>query len=193
MRNKVRLHIALYAIPKYPETYHFALLLRPKDIAATLALSGTLSATKYHVKTTIRTNADGLVSHPHIYESYHIHNLTDEQPLLLASLVVGKVSVSHDRIGEILRRVPVVNDEGSSSEKGASKLNDVEWTRQAIEALKQADAMADDGLGWEKMFEGSMNYMRKKQAEGRWESDWKGGNPEAVATFDLLTGKDVLF
>ena len=87
-----------------------------------------------------------------------------------------------------------MNDDcdGGNIGRGA-KFNDVEWTRLAFEALKQAGVLADDGLGWEKVFEGSMNYMRRKQAEGRWESGWKGGNPEAVATFDMMTGRDVLF
>lgn len=190
MRNKARLHLALYALPKYPDAYHYALLVRPKDIAATLALSGILTAYKHHVKTTIRTNADGVVSHPLIYETYHIRDLADE-PLLLASIAVGKLSVSQDRVGEILRRVPVYQDDGSLG-KGA-KFNDMEWVRLAIQALREADAVSDDGITWETMFEESMNYMRRKQAEGRWEVGWKGGNPEAVATFDLLTGRDVLF
>lgn len=201
MRNKERLHLALYADPKYPITYHYALLVRSKDIAATLALSGVLTATKYHVKNTIRTNADGIVSHPYIYESYHIHDLVDEQPLLLASIVVGKLCVTQDRLAEILRRVPVINDEdddggsGDSRATGAptSKFNDVEWVRQALDALKQVDALADDGLGWDDVFAGSLAYMQRKRAEGRWEVGWKGGNPDTVATFDLLTGKDVLF
>ena len=191
MRNKARLHLALYAIPKYPDTYHYALLVRPKDIAATLALSGILHASKYHVKTTFRTNANGVVSQPWIYETSHVHDLTDE-PLLLASIVIGKMSVSQDRIGEILSRVPIYQDDGSSDARG-SKFNDMEWVRLALEALRQADAVSNDGLTWEAIFEESLNYMRRKQAEGRWEVNWKGGNPEAVATFDLLTGKDILF
>ena len=190
MRNKARLHIALYAIPEYPETYHYALLVRPKDIAATSALSGLLTATKAHVRSTIRTNPDGVVSNPLVYEAYHIHDLADE-PLLLASIAVAKMTVSQDRAGEILRRVPIYQDDGSSG-KGA-KFNDIEWVRLAIEMLRQADAVSDDGITWKTMFEESQNYMRRKQAEGRWEVGWKGGDPEAVATFDLLTGKDVLF
>ncbi len=87
--------------------------------------------------------------------------------------------------------MPISNDNGQAS--GGNKFTDVEWVRLGIEALKQADALADDGLEWEKIFEGSLEYMRRKKAEGRWESGWKGGNQEAVATFDLLTGKDVLF
>ena len=94
-------------------------------------------------------------------------------------------------MGEILRRVPVYQDDGSLG-KGA-KFNDTEWVRLAIQALREADAVSDDGITWETMFEESMNYMRRKQAEGRWEVGWKGGNPDAVATFDLLTGRDVLF
>ena len=191
MRNKARLHLALYAIPKYPHTYHYALLVRAKDIAATTALSGCLTATKYHVKTTIRTNADGVVSKPWIYESYHIHDLADE-PLLLASIVIGKTSVSNDRVAELLNRVPVYQDDASSGARGA-KFNDVEWVRLAVEALRKGDALSDDGLAWEAVFEGSLDYMRRKQAEGRWEVGWKGGNVDAVPTFDMLTGKDVLF
>ena len=195
MRNKARLHLALYAVPKQPDTFHYALLVRPKDIAATLALSGPLTATKHHVKATIRTNADGAVSYPYFYESYHIHDLTEEQPLLLATVVVGKLSVSQDRVGEIVRRVPILNNDevGGAGGRGAAKFNDVEWVRLAFQALIQAGALADDGLGWDKVFEGSLDYMRRKQAEGRWEVGWKGGNPEVVPTYDMLTGKDVLF
>lgn len=190
MRNKARLHLALYAIPRSPDTYHYALLVRPKDIAATQALSGVLTASKYHIKTTHRTNADGVVSQPWIYESYYIHDLADES-LLLASIVIGKLSVSLGRIDEILRNVPIYKDDDSSG--NGAKFNDVEWVRLAIEALRQAGAVSDDGLTWEAVFEQSLNYMRRKQAEGRWEVGWKGGNPETVATFDLLTGRDILF
>ena len=89
----------------------------------------------------------------------------------------------------------MLNDDLNGGVGGvAGKFNDVEWVRLALEALKTAGAVPDDGIGgWEKVFEGSLNYMRRKQAEGRWESGWKGGNPEAVPTFDMLTGKDVLF
>lgn len=190
MRNKARLHLALYALPRSPDTYHYALLVRPKDIAATQALSGVLTASKYHIKTTHRTNADGIVSQPWIYESYYIHDLADE-PLLLASIVIGKLSVSLGRTDEILRNVPIYKDDDSSS--NGAKFNDVEWVRLATEALRQAGAVSDDGFTWEAVFEQSLTYMRRKQAEGRWEVGWKGGNPGTVATFDLLTGRDILF
>ena len=159
MRNKARLHLALYALPQHPDTFHYALLVRPKDIAATLALSGPLTATKYHVRTTIHTNAHGAVSNPYFYESYYIHDLAEEQPLLLATLVVGKLSVSQDRVGEIVRRVPILNndDAGGAGGRGAGKFNDVEWVRLAFQALIQAGALADDGLGWDKVFEGSLD------------------------------------
>ena len=90
--------------------------------------------------------------------------------------------------------MPILNtdDTGGGVGRGA-KFNDVEWTRLAFEALIHAGALADDGLGWERVFEGSLEYMRRKQVEGRWESGWKGGNPDAVATYDLMMRKDVLF
>lgn len=88
--------------------------------------------------------------------------------------------------------MPIYRDDGSSGAKGA-KFNDVEWARLAVETLRQAGAVSDEGLAWDRIFEESLNYMRRKQAEGRWEVGWKGGNAEAVPTFDLLTGKDVLF
>ena len=99
--------------------------------------------------------------------------------------------MSLGRIDEILRNVPIYKDDDSSG--NGAKFNDVEWVRLAIEALRQAGAVSDDGLTWEAVFEQSLNYMRRKQAEGRWEVGWKGGNPETVATFDLLTGRDILF
>ena len=82
---------------------------------------------------------------------------------------------------------------GDGGEDVGHKFSDVEWVRAGIEALRAADAVKGDGLGWEAVFERSLDYMQRKRAEGRWEVGWKGGNPEAVATYDLLTGRDVLF
>lgn len=190
MRNKARLHLALYARPNYPDTYHYALLVRPKDIAATIALSAELTANKYHVKNTLRINADGIVSQPWIYETTYIPDLAGE-PRLLATLVIGKVLVPIEDVGHITQNVPVYQVDDPSGR--GEKFNCVEWVRLAIEELRWKDAISDNGLAWEIIHEELLNFMRRKKRDRRWEVGWKGGVPEAVATFDLLTGKDLVF
>lgn len=88
--------------------------------------------------------------------------------------------------------MPVLGDDANEGARGA-KFNDVEWVRLAVETLRREGALSDEGLTWEDILKGSLNYMRRKEAEGRFEVGWKGGSVDAVPTFDLLTDKDVLF
>lgn len=64
-RNKPRLLLTLYARPKHPESYHYALLICPKITAA--QNTKPLRATKYHVKNTIE-NINDRISQPWRFE-----------------------------------------------------------------------------------------------------------------------------
>ncbi|QRD85411.1 hypothetical protein F9C07_2254184 [Aspergillus flavus] len=92
-RNKPRLLLALYARPKYPESYHYALLITPKITAVQNTKS--LRATKYHVKNTIE-NIKDRISQPWRFERVVIDDINLE-PWLLTCVVIGKV-VSQEHV-----------------------------------------------------------------------------------------------
>src|ERR1700712_1360638 len=85
MRNKPRIQLALYARPRYPGTYHYALFVTPKIIKA-----GELrGAQKHHVKNTLQ-NIDGEVSQPWRYECLEIPAINLESRLLVY-VTLGKI------------------------------------------------------------------------------------------------------
>ena len=98
MRNKPRLHLAHYTRSKSPDTYHYALLLRPKSFDAPAAL-------KFHVYNKLQ-KADDIISQPWLYEITDIPDISLE-PRLLACIVVEKILVPLERVNQILREVSI--------------------------------------------------------------------------------------
>ena len=181
MRNKPRLHLALYTRPKYPDTYHYALLIRPKPSNAPAAL-------KFHVHNKLQ-KADDIISQPWLYETTDIPDISLE-PRLLACIAIEKILVPLGRVNQILREVPIHPVE----EPGGRGLDFdcVKWIQRAILALRRADAVSNNGFTWDGIREEALGYMRRKKQERRWEAGWKGGRQEDVATFDMLTGEEVV-
>lgn len=181
MRNKPRLHLALYARPKHPDTYHYALLIRPKPSNAPAAL-------KFHVHNKLQ-KTDDLISQPWLYETIDIPDVSLE-PRLLACIAIEKILVPLGLINQILREVPIQQTDDPS---GQGKAFDcVKWLQLAIPALRRADAVSNNGFTWDGIREEALRYMRRKKQEKRWEVGWKGGRQEDVATFDMLTGEEVV-
>ena len=180
MRNKPRLHLALYTRPKSPDTYHYALLLRPKSSNAPAAL-------KFHVYNKL-PKGDDIISQPWLYETTDIPDISLE-PRLLACIVIEKILVPLQRVNQILREVPIHQVEEPG---GGLDFDCVKWIRLAILALRRADAVSNNGFTWDGIREEALRYMRRKKQERRWEAGWKGGRPGDVATFDMLTGEEVV-
>ncbi|KAK6829009.1 hypothetical protein RU639_003332 [Aspergillus parasiticus] len=111
-RNKPRLLLALYARPKYPESYHYALLITPKITAAQNAKS--LRATKYHVKNTVE-NIKDRISQPWRFERAVIDDINLE-PWLLACVVIGKV-VSQEQVERVFGETPVYQVDNPDKDK----------------------------------------------------------------------------
>ena len=181
MRNKPRLHLALYARPKYPDTYHYSLLIRPKPSNAPAAL-------KFHVHNKLQ-KADDIISQPWLYETIDILDISLE-PRLLACIAIEKILVPLGRVNQILREVPIPQID-NSSELGQD-FDCAEWVQLAILALRRADAVSNNGFTWDGIREEAFRYMRRKKQEKRWEVGWKGGRQEDVATFDMLTGEEIV-
>ena len=181
MRNKPRLHLALYARPKYPDIYHYALLIRSKSSNAPAAL-------KFHVHNKLQ-KADDIVSQPWLYETIDIPNISLE-PRLLACIVIEKILVPLGRVNQILREVPIQQSDDACGP--GQDFDCLKWIQLAILALRRADAVSNNGFTWDGIREEALRYMRRKKQERRWEVGWKGGRQEDVATFDMLTGEEIV-
>lgn len=181
MRNKPRLHLALYARPKHPDTYHYSLLIRPKP-------PNTPAALKFHVHNKLQ-KADDIISQAWLYETIDIPDISLE-PRLLACIAIEKILVPLGRVNQILREVPIPQVDNPSELD--QDFDCAKWVQLAILALRRADAVSNNGFTWDGIREEAFRYMRRKKQERRWEAGWKGGRQEDVATFDMLTGEEIV-
>ena len=180
-RNKLRVEVALYARPKFPGTYHYALFVAPKG-----AKKGP--ATKHHVKNTLFADASGEWKSPWRYEQTTIANVEAEQ-LLLVRVIGAKVATSRRHVQQILERVPVlqVDDPDVAAARSFSCLT---WVRDVWEALRAQGAMTGEADGWEDVQRKALEYVAGKLEQGRWRMTWEGGS--GVPSLDLLKGKEVV-
>ncbi|KAF1915358.1 hypothetical protein BDU57DRAFT_518296 [Ampelomyces quisqualis] len=179
-RHKPRLQLALYARPKHPGTYHYALLISPKSTQKQQANS----ATTHHVKNTLQ-NISGELTQPWRYERLAISDVQLEQRLLVR-VVIAKVT-SPDALERILEAVPVYQVDDPDQAK-AQSFTCLTWIRTALEELGVQGAVA--GLGeWEEVQKKALEYVETKKDMGRWSAGWKG--EAGVPMLDLLDGREV--
>ncbi|KAF2253518.1 hypothetical protein BU26DRAFT_515866 [Trematosphaeria pertusa] len=180
-RNKPRLQLALYARPKHPGTYHYALFISQKSTKQQQANS----ATKHHVKNTLQ-NISGELTQPWRYERLAISDVQLEQRLLVR-IVIAKVT-SPDALERILEAVPVYQIDDPDRAK-AQSFTCLTWVRAALEELGRQGAVA--GLGeWEGIHKKALEYVERKKDMGRWDAGWKG--EAGVPMLDLLDGREVV-
>ena len=137
-RSKPRLHLALYARPKCPDTLHYALLICPKDSSSHTTKSSSLVITKHHVK-----NVNVTLSQPWVYETTEVANLSTE-PRILTSVIIAKILVHIQRIHQLLHDVLMYQADDPSG-KGQG-FGCVEWMRLAIQKLKAAGGVTENSL-----------------------------------------------
>lgn len=187
-RNKPRLQLALYARPKYPGTYHYALFLSPKPNPP----GNGRTATKYHVKNTLQQDISGQLEQPWRYEEADIEDVRLEHRLLVR-VVIAKV-ISADALRRVLEGVPVyqVDDDYVDRER-ARGFDCVTWVRTALEMLKEEGSGVLTGLGdWEVIQRKAVEYVEKKVEVGRWSAEWTEGKGEVeVPLLDLLDGREI--
>ncbi|KAF1959320.1 hypothetical protein CC80DRAFT_533484 [Byssothecium circinans] len=180
-RNKPRLQLALYARPKHPGSYHYALFISPKSTKQQQANS----ATKHHVKNTLQ-NISGELAQPWRYERLAISDVQLEQRLLVR-IVVAKVT-SPDALDRILETVPVYQVDDPDQAK-AQSFSCSRWVRAALEELGRQGAVAALGE-WEEIHKKAVEYVERKKEVGRWSAGWKG--EVGVPMLDLLDGREVV-
>jgi hypothetical protein len=180
-RNKPRLQLALYARPKHPGTYHYALFVSPKSAKQSYAST----ATKHHVKNTLQ-NVSGELTQPWRYERLVISDVQLEQRLLVR-IIIAKVT-SLDALERILEGVPVYQTDDSDQAK-AQLFSCLTWVQAALEELGRHGAVTNLGE-WEGIQKRALEYVEKKREVGRWSADWKGEG--GVPMLDLLTEREVV-
>jgi hypothetical protein len=180
-RNKLRLQLALYARPKHPGTYHYALFISSKGPKKQIVNS----ATKYHVKNTLRTIA-GKAVQDWRFERVDVSNILLEHRLLVR-IVIAKMT-STDAFESILEAVPIyqVNDPNQVHAQSFSCLT---WVRAALEELRNQGAVVKL-REWDSIQKNALEYVERKIKEGRWNGVWAG--EAGVPTLDLLSGKEIV-
>ncbi|RHZ53106.1 uncharacterized protein CDV56_103055 [Aspergillus thermomutatus] len=183
-RNKPRLLLGLYARPRHPDSYHYAILITPK-IRPRDKLP--IPATKYHVKNTL-TNTEAGLSQPWRFERSSLKNIHDD-PRILVAVVVGKV-LSVEMVEEVFWRTPVHQYDDPDRDR-ASEFDCRTWVRSALERVRGSGGVS--GLmKWETLEEQALRYVREKKAEGRWTAGGGIGRGEMrVAMLDLFAKREI--
>ncbi|KAE8356968.1 hypothetical protein BDV28DRAFT_144636 [Aspergillus coremiiformis] len=186
-RNKPRLLLALYARPKHPESYHYALLISPKITAALInPPAKRLSATKYHVKNTIE-NINNQISQPWRFEQAEINDVNQE-PRLLVCVVIGKV-LAQERVERVFHATPVCQIDDADREK-ALAFDCRSWVIDVVEGLRQSDAVSSL-LDWGLLERKTVEYVNGKKRTGRWGAGRDAGKILGVPILDLITGMEI--
>jgi hypothetical protein len=183
-RHKPRLLLALYARPRHPDSYHYAILITPKR---TQRDNAPIPATKYHVKNTLTNTGAGL-SQPWRFERSSLENLHDD-PRMLVAVVVGKV-LSLEMVEEVFRRTPIYQRDDPDRDR-ALEFDCRTWVRDALEGVRGSGGVS--GLmEWETLEEQALTYVREKKAERRWTAGGGSSSGEMrVALLDLLARREI--
>jgi hypothetical protein len=181
-RNKPRLQLALYARPKNPGTYHYALLIAPKNAAAQAPV------VKHHVKNTLLVDDRGEATQPWRYERTVISNI-EAEPRLLARIIIAKMAKPADEVQRILEDVPIYQVE--DLEKAEDQTFTCKtWVRDVLRELIGQGALAANVGEWDVVEREALNYLDRKRAQGRWDTTWKGAS--GTPLMDLLDGKEIV-
>jgi hypothetical protein len=179
-RNKPRLYLTLYARPKYPKTYHYALQISPKHDAGYPLSSNappSLIANKYHCTNTIQRNEHG-ISFPWIYESSSISPLEDSR--LLARILLGKLLVPIAQFDEAMKCVPIPQNCHDPA------FSCVKWVKLAVESLMVGTpgmvARTPSYKSWDCTQKIALEFVNNEKRSGRFETDWKDSDQARVAT-----------
>jgi hypothetical protein len=177
-RNKPRLQVALYARPKHPGTYHYALFITPKK-------PRSYPATKIHVKNTL-ISIFGAVSSPWRFERVEIPDFSLD-PRLLVLVTVGKVLASIDELELFLKEHVQIYQLDDEDQVKAKEFNCVTWVKEAFEALRKHRLVSGAGK-WDDVRARAVQFVELKRLEGRWEVGWKG--EAGVPTLNVMDGTE---
>ncbi|KAK6442469.1 hypothetical protein LTR95_001301 [Oleoguttula sp. CCFEE 5521] len=178
-RIKHRLHLALYARPKHPGTYHYALFIALKN--------GQGPTTKHHVKNTLLVDDRGHATTPWRYENLIVDDIESE-PRLLVRVVLGKVVRVDAEVQRVVGSVPVMDAKELVSE-ASETFNCISWVRDVFQELVTQKAIAARHADWDEIQRQAVEYVDRKREAGRWDGKWEG---DGVPLMDLMTDKEIV-
>lgn len=181
-RHKPRLLLGLYARPRYPGTYHYALFITPRIKSP----GKRLAASKYHVKNTIQI-IDDQVSQPWQLEQFTTPDISYD-PRLLVCVVIGKI-VSLDLVEKLISQTPVYQVDHPDVEKARS-FNCLSWVRDALERVRLSGAVSSLP-DWGTIHKGALGYVHRKKLEGRWDAG-SCDDCHSIPVLDLLIGYELV-
>ncbi|RWA06726.1 hypothetical protein EKO27_g8374 [Xylaria grammica] len=181
--GKDRLLIALYArggsakMPGLEDTYHWALIVGPKDERR----PGEMG-TRFHAKEKVAVT--GVPPRPHTVWTYEEKAITlRPTAMLLVRIVIAKV-LDNKRLQAILQGIPIRSD--------TRDWNCVGWVQEAWEALVQdGRALGTSAKSWAAVRDTAMSYVARKKAAHRFDGQGDYDYTRA-ATWDMLDGKELV-
>ncbi|MCJ1437621.1 hypothetical protein MMC27_007008 [Xylographa pallens] len=172
--DKGRLYIALYArggkptMPGEEDRYHWALIFGPKDEKA------GMQGVRYHAI----NRTDGW-----IFEERSAS--LEATNMLLVRVIIGKV-VDTQGLRRVMHNIQVQNNNPA--------WNCVAWIKDALVKLAEGNIMGTSQLDWQTVRDTALRYIEEKRAQHRFDGKAQKGQFDIrkPATFDLLTGKEVI-
>jgi hypothetical protein len=166
--NKDRVSIALYARGGRPNTYHWALIVGPKQ---------ETSNTKG-----FRHDAKQDIGCTQWY--YNVQNITTTAAqMLLVRVTFAKVEDTA-QLNRTLAAVPIVQNDPSWTCRI--------WVKNAIAALEaDGKSLGTKVTDWETLENSAQDYVRTKIDAGRFSGpgDW---DPQFAPTYDLMNGMEII-
>ncbi|KAF2750088.1 hypothetical protein M011DRAFT_374293, partial [Sporormia fimetaria CBS 119925] len=167
--NKDRLYVALYARGGSSDTYHWALLVGPKEEVE----SGT--GMRYHAK----TKPDGTVKGKWYFDEREIP--LEATQMLLVRVMITKIE-KKDRVVSILRSTPV--------KQGVPTWTCKSWVQDALRNLEaDGKALGTGVTDWDTVREAAIEYCQQKKAAHRFDGKVHWDTKKA-ATYDLLEKRE---
>jgi len=172
--NKPRLYVALYARGGEPDTYHWALISGPK-----VEHEGSVGK-RYHARQRDHME-NGQLRSRWEYEELEIG--TAPTQMILVRVLIAKV-INVERLGEILRTVPLVQDD----KDWTCRI----WVRDAIARLAaEKGVLGRSVTDWATVENTAKQYVRKKKDQHRFDGtvEW---DRRKVPTWDLIQKKETI-
>lgn len=181
-RNKLRILLAFYSIPK-DHTIHTALLITSKIKPG--AKRGTLSARKWHVKHTVQVINNVPTSAWH--RKREVITDIDNEPLLLACAVIAKV-YNIIEVERLLNSAPVYQPEDCDQDMACVFDSNV-WAKEAMKELRWEKNEIIKPTLLTKAEDRLHKYLESHQARWNQSGHDLQHEPPIVPIIDMFTGK----
>ncbi|KAL9127601.1 MAG: hypothetical protein Q9217_003559 [Psora testacea] len=155
-------------MPGKEDTYHWAFIIGPKQEKE------GVQGVRYHAI----NRTDGWV-----FEERSTS--LDSTNMLLVRVMIGKV-IDTEGVERVMHSIQMKNNDPA--------WNCVIWIKNILAKLAEGKTMGTSQLDWQTVRDTALRYVEEKKAQHRFDGKAREGqfNTRKPATFDLLTGKEVI-